>query len=267
MDSFFGIGLGELFFIAIIALIVLGPERLPGAIREVTKFIRTVRNLSSELTSQFSEEMKAFDDINPTKILRDLTDEPEETNKGATRSSTAAAKPAATKPASKPVSTSASAAKPKPATSTSTGSTAKSSTATSSTAKKPGAASTGAAAGASSAGTAKPAAASASQTAKPSETAPAPGPSAEGTEENRILPPQADAPKETPAGSSAAAPAVASEPSAAQPGAGQVHDGDNGAPPPNHASQPTSGEEDMVVDAASRPAVSVNGAAKAEGDA
>ena len=84
--------------------------------------------------------------------------------------------------------------------------------------------------------------------------------------ENRILPPQADAPKETPAGNSTAAPAVAPEPSAAQPGAGQVHDGDNGAPPDN-ASQSASGEGDMVVDATSRPAVSVNGAAKAEGDA
>ena len=265
MDSFFGIGLGELFFIAIIALIVLGPERLPGAIREVAKFIRTVRNLSSELTSQFSEEMKAFDDINPTKILRDLVDEPEETNKGATRSG-AATKPAATKPASKPVSTSASTAKPKPATSTSTGSTSKSSTSTSSTARNAGAASTGTAAGASSAGTAKPAAASTSRAAKPSETASTPSPSAEGTDENRILPPQADAPKETPAGNSTAAPAVAPEPSAAQPGAGQVHDGDNGAPPDN-ASQSASGEGDMVLDATSRPAVSVNGAAKAEGDA
>ncbi len=78
MDSFFGIGLAELFFIAIIALVVLGPERLPGAIREVSKFIRMVRNLSNELTSQFSEEMKAFDDINPQKILRDLTLDPDE---------------------------------------------------------------------------------------------------------------------------------------------------------------------------------------------
>ena len=30
MDSFFGIGMMELFFIALIALIVLGPERMPG---------------------------------------------------------------------------------------------------------------------------------------------------------------------------------------------------------------------------------------------
>jgi sec-independent protein translocase protein TatB len=262
MDSFFGIGLGELFFIAIIALIVLGPERLPGAIREVTKFIRTIRNLSSELTSQFSEEMKAFDDINPTKILRELTDEPEEANKGAAKSGAAATKPPATKPASKPVSTSA--AKPKPATGSSTGASA------GSAAKK-----TGTSTATSAGGATKPAAGSAGQTEKPAEATPTAGPSAEGGDENRILPPQADAPKETPAATSTAAPAVASEPPAAQPSAdialpnaSHIQDASNGAEPPAHAPQPASSEGDMVVDAAaSRPAVSVNGAAKAEGDA
>ena len=73
MDSFFGIGIPELFLIAIIALVVLGPERLPGAIREVAKVLRTVRNLTTELTSQFSDEMKALDDINPRKLLQELT--------------------------------------------------------------------------------------------------------------------------------------------------------------------------------------------------
>jgi Sec-independent protein translocase protein TatA len=31
MDSFFGIGIVELLVVAVIALIVLGPERLPSA--------------------------------------------------------------------------------------------------------------------------------------------------------------------------------------------------------------------------------------------
>jgi sec-independent protein translocase protein TatB len=99
MDSFFGIGIAELFFIAIIALVVLGPERLPGAIREVMKVIRQVRSLTTDLTSQFSEEMKAFDDINPQNILRELTEDPAE--KKAAAAKAAAAKPPA-KPAAKP---------------------------------------------------------------------------------------------------------------------------------------------------------------------
>ena len=99
MDSFFGIGMMELFFIALIALIVLGPERMPGAIREVMKTIRYVRNLSNELTSQFSEEFKDLDDLNPQKIMKEIAGDldEEETPKKA-----AAAKPGAAKTATKP---------------------------------------------------------------------------------------------------------------------------------------------------------------------
>jgi sec-independent protein translocase protein TatB len=113
MDSFFGIGIGELFFIAVIALIVLGPERLPGALREVAKFIRTIRNLTNELTSQFGDEMKVFDELNPQKILRDLAEDPDEKAKAA--KTTAASKPAA-KPAAKPATSSTTKPATKPAT-------------------------------------------------------------------------------------------------------------------------------------------------------
>jgi sec-independent protein translocase protein TatB len=75
MDSIFGIGLPELFFIAIIALIVLGPERLPGTLRQIAKSWGYVRNLGRELTSQFSEEFKALEDLDPRKILNELADE------------------------------------------------------------------------------------------------------------------------------------------------------------------------------------------------
>ena len=76
--SFFGIGLPELIFIAIIALIVLGPERLPSTLREIAKMWGYVRNLTSELTSQFGDELKALDDINPQKIMREMVNSAEE---------------------------------------------------------------------------------------------------------------------------------------------------------------------------------------------
>lgn len=151
MDSFFGIGISELFFIAVIALIVLGPERLPGALREVAKFMRTIRSLTNELTSQFGDEFKALEDLNPQKLLRELTEDPEEkakaakaatttkpaakpTPKPATSSTTkpATPKPATTKPATSTTSTATKPTTPKPATTTkSTG------TATTSTTVKP----------------------------------------------------------------------------------------------------------------------------------
>jgi len=76
--SFFGIGLPELIFIAIIALIVLGPERLPSTLREIAKVWGYVRNLTRELTSQFGDELKALDDINPQKLMREMVNSAEE---------------------------------------------------------------------------------------------------------------------------------------------------------------------------------------------
>ena len=88
MDSFFGIGLFELVMIAVIALVVLGPERLPGAMREVAKYMKQLRNISHEFQSQFSEELKMLEEIDPRRILNEAIDP----NAPAT---TAAAKPPA----------------------------------------------------------------------------------------------------------------------------------------------------------------------------
>ena len=59
----FGISSGELFFIAIIALIVLGPERLPKAARFAGLWVRSARaqwySVKTELESELaSEELK-----------------------------------------------------------------------------------------------------------------------------------------------------------------------------------------------------------------
>ena len=72
MDSFFGIGIFELIIIAIIALVVMGPERLPGAMREMSKYARMIRDLSSDLQSQFGEELQMLDEMNPKRIVNDL---------------------------------------------------------------------------------------------------------------------------------------------------------------------------------------------------
>ncbi len=74
MDGFFGIGILELFVIAILALIVLGPERLPGVMREGAKYIRALRKMTNDFTSQFSDELKALDELNPRKIFNEMTD-------------------------------------------------------------------------------------------------------------------------------------------------------------------------------------------------
>ncbi|WP_194090511.1 Sec-independent protein translocase protein TatB [Vibrio hibernica] len=54
----FDIGFGELILISVIALVVLGPERLPTAIRSVSKFIRTAKTMANNVKDELSQELK-----------------------------------------------------------------------------------------------------------------------------------------------------------------------------------------------------------------
>ncbi|GIV71163.1 Sec-independent protein translocase protein TatB [Caldilinea sp.] len=114
MDSFFGIGVMELFLIAIIALIVLGPERLPGAMRSIAGFMRQLREMSNEFTSQFSEEIKMLEEMDPRRIVSDALDPsktpPPAGSQSSKTSSSSAAAPGATRSsaASKPLADAAS---------------------------------------------------------------------------------------------------------------------------------------------------------------
>ena len=55
----FGISSGELFFIAIIALIVLGPERLPKATRLAGLWVRRARNQWYSVKDELERELAA----------------------------------------------------------------------------------------------------------------------------------------------------------------------------------------------------------------
>ena len=113
MDSFFGIGVFELFLIAVIALVVMGPERLPGAMRTIAGYMRQIRNISSEFTSQFSEEIKMLEEMDPRRIVNDVLDPAKpaaSANKTPLAKSTPA-KPAATSSAAKSTAAAAAVAK------------------------------------------------------------------------------------------------------------------------------------------------------------
>ena len=55
----FGISSGELFFIAIIALIVLGPERLPKVARLAGMWVRRARNQWNSVKDELERELAA----------------------------------------------------------------------------------------------------------------------------------------------------------------------------------------------------------------
>ena len=54
----FDIGFGELALIFVIGLVVLGPERLPVAVRTVMGWIKALRSLASTVQNELSQELK-----------------------------------------------------------------------------------------------------------------------------------------------------------------------------------------------------------------
>lgn len=54
----FDIGFWELLLIAIIGLVVLGPERLPVAIRTVRGWMSSIRSFSDGVKNELSEELR-----------------------------------------------------------------------------------------------------------------------------------------------------------------------------------------------------------------
>jgi sec-independent protein translocase protein TatB len=74
---FESVGWGEILVLALIGLFVLGPERLPGAVRWVADTVRTVREyaagardqLRQEIGPEFEELRKPLEDL---RSMRDL---------------------------------------------------------------------------------------------------------------------------------------------------------------------------------------------------
>ena len=71
MDGFFGIGGGELFVVALLAAIVLGPERLARVAREIGKFVKNVKSYFSALSGELKAELDVLDELQ--KVKQDLT--------------------------------------------------------------------------------------------------------------------------------------------------------------------------------------------------
>lgn len=51
----------ELVLCGVVALIVLGPERLPGAIRSVSQFINGVRQFGQQMKAELGDELRAHE--------------------------------------------------------------------------------------------------------------------------------------------------------------------------------------------------------------
>ena|SRR5690348_5839969 len=68
----FNIGPMELLVLALVGMIVLGPERLPGIIKDATRMLRQLRDMATGARNQLKNELgPEFSDID-LQALRDL---------------------------------------------------------------------------------------------------------------------------------------------------------------------------------------------------
>lgn len=70
----FGIGTGELLLLLVLALLVLGPERMPKLARDIGKTVADMRRTSEELRTEFLNADQAL--RSPERLLDIATREP-----------------------------------------------------------------------------------------------------------------------------------------------------------------------------------------------
>ncbi|MBY5993207.1 Sec-independent protein translocase protein TatB [Ferrimonas balearica] len=119
---FDGFGFFEILVIVVIGLIVLGPERLPVAVRAVSGWIRTIKRMAGSVRTELEQELKieqlqadlkkaeskGLKDLDPglQQSIQELRDAAQSVNRpyasdsstSAAESSETAAAPAASKP-------------------------------------------------------------------------------------------------------------------------------------------------------------------------
>jgi sec-independent protein translocase protein TatB len=69
----FGVGVPEMVIILVVALIFLGPEKLPDAARTLGGWVREIRGISSEAMSVWQETLQVGDTIKSSVRVDGLT--------------------------------------------------------------------------------------------------------------------------------------------------------------------------------------------------
>lgn len=66
---FFDFGAGEIIGLAVLALILIGPDKLPTFAVEAAKFIKRVRDMATLATNELKENLgPGFEDLKPTDL-------------------------------------------------------------------------------------------------------------------------------------------------------------------------------------------------------
>ena len=66
---FFDFGAGELFGLAILAVILVGPERLPNFAVDAAKFVKKIRSIAQTATAELRQNLgPGFEDLKPSDL-------------------------------------------------------------------------------------------------------------------------------------------------------------------------------------------------------
>lgn len=57
----FDIGFWELIFIAVVALLVLGPDKMPSALRSVGRFVRSAKQMANGVKAELNHELRVHE--------------------------------------------------------------------------------------------------------------------------------------------------------------------------------------------------------------
>lgn len=92
----FDIGLGEILVLGLLALLVFGPDRLPGAASSAGKFVAKARETVGQAKQQISDsadlssmsqDLQSLADLHPKRIVSSLAETPPPASKPAAPSS------------------------------------------------------------------------------------------------------------------------------------------------------------------------------------
>lgn len=83
----FGLGFSEVVILAVLGLILLGPEQLPDMARTLGRFINDLKRSTGDLTEEFKKQ--GFSDMDPQKFLDDIRPKFEDPHASAGQSSPA----------------------------------------------------------------------------------------------------------------------------------------------------------------------------------
>jgi len=66
---FFDIGIGEVLGLAVLAMFLVGPERLPKVASEAAKWVKKIRELANSATAELKDNLgPGFEDLQPKDL-------------------------------------------------------------------------------------------------------------------------------------------------------------------------------------------------------